>query len=191
MRMESFFAFKMGVFYFSDMTQVISEVEKMIFHLRGMKIMIDSDLAELYGIETRILIQAVKRNIERFPEDFMFECTLNELADLRSQIVIANRANYWNHKRRGSILVFTENGVAMLSSVLSSSTAIQINIGIMRAFTRMRNALPSNDRILKKIDSLEKGTSRIFEAVFERLNHLENGLPALRPGRRKIGLKKT
>lgn len=191
MRMERFFAFKMGVFYFSDMTQLISEVEKMIFHLRGLKIMIDSDLAGLYGIETRILIQAVKRNIERFPEDFMFECTFSELDDLRSQIVTANRARYWNHKRRGSIFVFTENGVAMLSSVLNSSTAVQINIGIMRAFTRMRNALPSNERILKKIDSLEHGTSRIFEAVFERLDHLENELPALRPGRRKIGLKKT
>lgn len=115
----------------------ITKIEAMIFTIRGQKVMLDSDLAELYGVELKSLLQAVRRNFERFPDDFAFECELNELEDLRSQFVTTNRSRHWNHMRRSLPFVFTESGVAMLSSVLNSPQAIQVNIAIIRVFERM------------------------------------------------------
>ncbi len=98
----------------------ITKIEVMIFIIRGQRVMLDSDLAELYGVELKALLQAVRRNQERFPTDFAFECTSSELEDLRSQFATTNRAIDWNHMRRSLPFVFTESGVAMLSSVLNS-----------------------------------------------------------------------
>jgi hypothetical protein len=151
----------------------MNEIEKIqyrIHEIRGQKVMLDFDLAALYGIETRVLNQAVKRNIERFPEDFMFQLTKGELDILRSQFVISNTADIqddtdWksqfvisNFSKMGTRKLpyaFTENGVAMLSSVLRSPLAIQMNIGIMRVFTEIRRmaaslALPDNNAELRQ-----------------------------------------
>lgn len=124
-----------------------------IYHIRGRNVMMDRDLAEMYGVETRVLNQAVKRNIKRFPEDFMFQLTEKELRDWKSQIVISNKEKMGLRK---SPFVFTEQGVAMLSSVLNSDTAIDVNIQIIRIFTRMREALSSNKDLLLKMVQLEK-----------------------------------
>ena len=117
-----------------------SNIQNKIYFIRGQRVMIDRDLSEIYGVETRILNQAVKRNIERFPEDFMFQLTELEFNEWKSQIVISNSENMGLRKKP---YVFTELGVAMLSSVLNSKTAIQINMGIMRAFVSIRQALTS------------------------------------------------
>src|SRR5512137_2992829 len=124
-----------------------------IYVIRGEKVMIDRDLAELYGVETRILNQYVKRNIQRFPEDFMFQMTHEEMENWKSQIVISNREKMGFRKPP---LVFTEQGVAMLSSVLKSDRAIQVNVRIIRIFTKLRNYLSTHKEILMKIDELEK-----------------------------------
>lgn len=122
------------------------QIHTKIYEIRGQKVMIDRDLAEVYGVETRVLNQAVKRNIERFPTDFMFQLTDIEFQNWRSQIVISNSTNMGlRHKP----YAFTELGVAMLSSVLNSKTAIQINMGIMRAFVAIRQHL-----ILKPADNI-------------------------------------
>lgn len=110
----------------SDELKLISQVENMVFEIRGQRVMMDSDLARLYGVETKVFNQAVKRSKERFPSDFMFQCNLSELADLRSQVVTANYAKDWNHMRRTPPLLFTELGVAMLSSVLNSKQSSNV-----------------------------------------------------------------
>jgi archaellum component FlaC len=123
----------------SDNLQLqLTDIQNKIFKIRGQSVMIDRDLAEIYGVETRVLNQAVKRNIERFPEDFMFQLTDIEFQEWKSQIVISNALNMSLRKKP---IVFTELGVAMLSSVLNSKTAIQINMGIMRAFVTIRQAI--------------------------------------------------
>ena len=124
-----------------------------IYVIRGKKVMIDRDLADLYGIETRTLNQAVRRNIKRFPEDFMFQMTAEELKDWKSQIVISNSEKMG---LRRPPLVFTEQGVAMLSSVLNSDIAIMVNIQIIRVYTKMREILETNKEILEKLNELEK-----------------------------------
>lgn len=120
-------------------------IENLIYVIRGQQVMLDSDLAELYGVETRVLNQAVKRNIERFPEDFMYQLTKEDAKNLKSQNVISslepqNANSNWGGTRKLPY-AFTENGIAMLSSVLRSKTAIEVNIRIMRAFTSMRSFL--------------------------------------------------
>ena len=124
-----------------------------IYLIRGKKVMLDRDLAELYGVETRMLNQAVRRNAKRFPEDFMFQLTTKDLADWKSQIVISNKERMGLRK---SPLAFTEQGVAMLSSVLNSETAIKVNIRIIRIFTRMRELLLTHKDILIKLEQAEK-----------------------------------
>lgn len=126
-------------------------IESLIHIIRGQQVMLDSDLARLYGVETRVLNQAVKRNTERFPEDFMFQLTKEEC--LKSQIVILNTARGQHLKYMP--YAFTENGVAMLSSVLRSKTAIEVNIRIMRAFTSMRSFLMSNAHMFKRLETIE------------------------------------
>jgi hypothetical protein len=119
----------------------IHQIQSKIYEIRGLRVMIDRDLAEIYGVETRVLNQAVKRNPERFPDDFMFQLTGDEFHYWKSQIVISNAKNMGIRKKP---FAFTELGVAMLSSVLNSKTAIQINMGIMRAFVVIRQAIALN-----------------------------------------------
>lgn len=152
--------------------------------------MLDSDLAKLYGVETKVLNQAVRRNITRFPEDFLVEPNLGELESLRSQIVTANALTVWNHKRRTLPMLFTENGVAMLSSVLNSERAIQVNIAIMRTFTKLRSFLSMEDSLKEEVGELKKNTGKLFKIVFERLDGIEEDItPKLPANRKKIGLK--
>jgi len=135
--------------------QVLPEekITNKIYVIRGKKVMIDRDLAELYGVETRVLNQAVRRNTKRFPEDFMFQMYPEEFTNWKSQIVISNKEKMGLRKPP---LVFTEQGVAMLSSVLNSDTAIMVNIQIIRVFTKMREMLETHKEILKKLDELER-----------------------------------
>lgn len=175
------------------MTEInLSKIEKMIYVVRGAKVMLDSDLAELYGIETKNLNKAVKRNLSRFPEDFIFKLDSSELASLRFQNGTAN----WDYKRRFNPYVFTENGVAMLSGILNSERAISVNISIMRTFTKIRSMIHNDEIIAKRIKELEKGTDQLFKVVFDRLDtfdheisKLKRELPILPPKRKKIGIK--
>jgi len=145
-------------------------IQNKIYEIRGCKVMLDRDLAEVYGVETRALNQAVKRNIERFPADFMFQLTENEFQDWKSQIVITNSINMGlRHKP----YVFTELGVAMLSSVLNSKTAIQINMGIMRAFVAVRQLVlnpPANE--VKEIQNEVRELKQYIEEVFTDYNDI-------------------
>jgi len=129
--------------------------------------MIDWDLAELYGVETKVLKQAVRRNIKRFPNDFMFDLTKDEFENLRSQIVTSS----WGGARYLP-MAFTEQGVAMLSSVLKSDRAIQVNIQIMRAFTQLRQMLSTHIDLKRKIESMEKKYDQQFQVVFEAIKQL-------------------
>jgi len=131
--------------------ELINTIETKIYELRGMKVMIDSDLAKLYEVETKVLNQAVKRNIQRFPSDFMFQLTKNELEILRSQIVTTKFT-----MTRTTPYVFTEHGISMLSSVLKSQLAIEVNIQIMRTFTKMREFALNYKDIASRIQEIEK-----------------------------------
>lgn len=166
----------------------LEQIQEMIYIIRAQKVMLDSDLAKLYGVETKRLNEQVRRNIDRFPEDFMFECNSNELDILRSQFATSNSASIWKHKRRSTPMMFTENGVAMLSTVLNSKQAIQINIAIMRIFTKLRSFHMLEKDIVNRVDQLESDTTEIFKVVFEKLNALDEQLPAYRKDRPKIGL---
>lgn len=144
-------------------------IENRIFLIRGKKVMFDRDLAELYGVETRALNQAVKRNGERFPEDFVFILTLSEAHSLRSQIVISNVGR---GGARYLPMVFTEQGIAMLSSVLKSPRAILVNIQIIRTFTKLREMIISNAELRKRLDELEKRYDERFQSVFRVMHRL-------------------
>jgi hypothetical protein len=159
----------------------------MIYVIRGQKVILDSDLAELYEVETRSLNQAVKRNIDRFPSDFMFQLSNQEFTDLRSQFVIFN-VTVKGRKYRP--FVFTEQGVAMLSSVLKSKRAVLVNISIMRTFVKIRTLLNSDETLSGRLRKIEKGTDVMFRVVFERLDKLESEAPILPKSRKRIGLKK-
>ena len=157
----------------------LEHIDRSILVLRGTKVLLDSHLAALYGVETRELLQAVKRNVDRFPDDFMFQLTSDEFQNLKSQSVIASS----NHGgRRTAPYVFTEQGVAMLSSVLRSPRAVQVNIEIMRAFVRLRQMLQSNDELAKKLSALERKYDAQFRAVFDAIRDLME--PASRTKRR-------
>jgi len=135
--------------------------------IRSVKVMLDKDLAELYGVETKVLKQAVRRNINRFPADFMFELTKDESKNLRSQFVTSS----WGGARYLP-MVFTEQGVAMLSSVLKSERAIHVNIQIMRTFTKLREALLDNKDFRTELEGLKQITEERFRIVFETLDQL-------------------
>ena len=156
-------------------------IENKIYLIRGQKIMLSPHLAELYQVETRVLIQAVKRNKERFPEDFMFQLTEGEFANLKSQIVISS----WGGVRRANPYAFTEQGVAMLSSILRSKRAVRVNIEIMRAFVKLRRILASHTLLARKLYNLEKKYDKQFAVVFEAIRQLME-LPPEEP-KRKIG----
>jgi hypothetical protein len=160
-------------------------IEQAILLLRGHKVMLDADLAALYEVETRVLVQAVKRNAERFPEDFMFQLTVEEteqLKRLRSQSVTSNSPGRGG--RRYAPYAFTEQGVAMLSSVLKSPRAIAVNIEIMRAFVKLRQTLASHKDLARKLAALEAKYDTQFKAVFEAIRQL---MTPPEPKRRPIG----
>jgi hypothetical protein len=144
----------------------IELIASKIYLIRGIKVMLDRDLAELYGAETRVLNQAVSRNIERFPEDFMLSLTREEILGI-SQIVISSEIKFSK-----SVRCFTEQGVAMLSSVLRSKRAVQVNIQIMRAFTQLRKMLSTHEDLKRKIESMEKKYDEQFQIVFEAIKQL-------------------
>ena len=140
-----------------------------VFIVRGTKAMIDSDLAALYEVETKILNQAVKRNIERFPEDFMFQLSKEEYGILKSQNVTSS----WGG-RRTLPYAFSEQGVAMLSSVLNSKRAIQVNVEIMRTFVRLRRILSSHAELSERLEQLEMKYDKQFASVFDAIRQLMN-----------------
>jgi len=146
-------------------------IEQSIFLIRGHRVMLSPHLAELYGVEPKVLIQAFKRNIERFPRDFAFPLTNKEFTNLKSQFVTSS----WGGLRRANPYAFTEQGVAMLSSVLRSKRAIQVNIAIMRAFVKIREFLFSNKELALKLTQLEMRMDKHDEeicAIFEAINQL-------------------
>ena len=156
-----------------------------IYLVRGKKVILDSDLAELYGVETKYLKRQVKRNIDRFPEDFMFELTREEVENLRCQFGTSS----WGGMRHLSF-VFTEQGVAMLSSVLNSKAAIQVNIQVIRVFTKMREILLTNKDILLQLEKIERkvaGHDDDIKLVFKYLKELLN--PPQKP-RQRIGYRR-
>ena len=155
-------------------------VQKIIF-LRGEKVLLDRDLAELYGVQTKALKQAVRRNIKRFPRDFMFELTEEEFKNWRSHFVTSKSDKIGLRHRP---MAFTEQGVAMLSSVLNSERAIDVNIEIMRAFVRLRQMIVSNASLARKLDDLEKKYDAQFKVVFDAIRQLV--APPDKP-RKKIG----
>jgi ORF6N domain len=156
------------------------QVERRIFLIRGQNVMLDFDLAQLYGVETRALKQAVRRNLDRFPADFMFELTVAEIKNLVSQTVIPTRGKLGG----ATPMAFTEQGVAMLSSVLRSSRAVQVNIAIMRTFVRLREMLLSNAELARKLAALENKYDAQFKVVFDAIRELM--LPPA-PPKRQIG----
>jgi len=147
-------------------------VKQKIFMIRGHKVMLDRDLAELYGVPTKVLNQAVKRNLSRFPQDFMFQLSTEEMKNWKSQIVTSNREKMGIRKKP---YVFTEQGVAMLSSVLNSERAIQVNITIMRTFVKLRQIISANKELASKLDELEMKIEKHDEdiqAIFEAIRQL-------------------
>lgn len=180
------------------------KIEGFILLVRGEKVMLDTDLATLYGVETRVLIQAVKRNAERFPPDFMFQLTKEEVDLLRSQFVTSKSDSRLNQGeseilrsqfviskigeqrggRRFLPYAFTEQGVAMLSSVLNSPRAIAVNIAIMRTFIRLRRMLASHADLARKLEALEKKYDAQFKVVFDAIRQL---MATPEPKRRRIG----
>ncbi len=144
-------------------------IERAILLIRGEKAMLDRDLAALYGVSTKVLLQSVRRNAERFPADFMFQLTDEEVEILRSQFVTSSSGH---GGRRYIPYAFTEQGVAMLSSVLRSKRAVEVNIAIMRAFVRLRQILASHADLARKLDELEKKYDKQFAIVFEAIRQL-------------------
>lgn len=147
----------------------IERIEKRILLLRGQKVMLSTDLADLYEVAPKVLIQAVKRNSKRFPGDFMFQLDLQEVRSLRSQIVTSNKGR---GGQRYPPYAFTEQGVAMLSSVLNSERAIQVNIEIMRAFVKLREMLASHKDLALKLAEMEKKYDSQFKVVFDAIREL-------------------
>lgn len=158
-------------------------IERNICSVRGHSVMLDADLAILYGVQTRALLQAVKRNAARFPPDFMFQLGTTEARSLRSQFVISNGRG----GRRYRPYAFTEQGVAMLSSVLKSPRAIDVNIAIMRTFVRLRGLLSTHKDLAARLDLLERRSNGRFKAVFEAIRRLM--APARVSAARQIGFR--
>ena len=161
-------------------------IDQRILLVRGQKVMLDADLAGLYGVSTKVLNQAVRRNASRFPRDFMFQLTPQETREiLRSQIVTSSARH---GGRRFSPYAFTEQGIAMLSSVLRSERAIQVNIAIMRAFVRLRRLLASNETFARRLDDLEKGHRGLAKVVVDLITTISDSPATPRP-RERIGFR--
>jgi hypothetical protein len=148
----------------------MERITQAILLFRGHKVMLDTDLADLYGVQIKVFNQAVKRNIERFPADFMFQLTIDETARLRSQTVTLKTGR--GRHRKYLPYAFTEQGVAMLSSVLRSDRAINVNIEIVRAFVRLRQMLASHAELARKLAALEKKYDAQFKVVFDAIREL-------------------
>ena len=164
----------------------LAQVENLIHVIRGQKVMLDGDLAVLYDVAVKALNQAVKRNRERFPEDFCFQLTKeesDELERLRSQVVTLKRGEH----RKYQPFAFTEQGVARLSSVLRSPRAVQVNLEIMRAFVRLRRMLASNAELARRLNELEKEYDAQLKVVFEAIRQLTAETEATPAARREIG----
>lgn len=162
------------------MSQMTAQVEPRIYLIRGERVMLDFDLAELYGVETRALKQAVRRNKDRFPHDFVFTLSRAETDALVSQAVIPSRSKFGG----AAPYAFSEQGVAMLSTVLRSKRAVQVNIAIMRAFVRLREMVLSNADMARKLAALEKKYDAQFKIVFDAIREL---MQAPHPPARRIG----
>ena len=163
----------------------IERIERAIYLIRGEKVMLDRDLAALYSVTTKVLNQAVKRNLDRFPDDFMIRLTTVEVGKLdRSQIVTGSQKH---RDPRFPPYAFTEHGILMLSSVLNSERAIQVNIEIMRTFARLRRMLASNEGLSKRLDQLEKKYDRQFKVVFDAIRLL---ISTPNPARKEIGFRR-
>ncbi len=147
-----------------------NEIKNLIYHIRGKAVMLDSDLATLYHVPTGRLNESVKRNIKRFPEDFMFQLTKDEFKNLKSQIAISSATSHGG--RRKLPFVFTEQGVAMLSGVLNSDVAIEVNINIMRAFVKIRRLGMTIVDMKRKIDNMERKYDHQFKIVFDAIRQL-------------------
>jgi hypothetical protein len=161
----------------------LERIERAILLIRGEKVMLDSDLADLYGVETKVLNQAVKRNSNRFPSDFMFRLTLQEVAELnRSQFVTGSQKH---RDPRFPPYAFTEHGALMLANVLNSERAAQTSVQVVRAFVRLRQMLASNAGLARKLDALEKKYDRQFKVVFDTIRRLMAPPPETRD--REIG----
>ena len=166
----------------------VEQVGRHIYTVRGQSVLLSTHLAELYGVEPKVLVQAVKRNMERFPQDFMFQLNAEEFSNLKSQFVTSS----WGGLRRATPYAFTDQGVAMLSSVLRSERAVQVNIAIMRAFVGLRGALTRDGDLARHILSLEQKYDEQFAVVFEAIRLLIEAPPA--PERRmgfRAGEKET
>ena len=151
----------------SAMAPKPENMAKFVFLIRGEKVLLDADLADLYGVATKVLNQAVKRNLDRFPEDFMFQLTPEEWGNMRSQIVTTSR-----RKLSAVPYAFTEQGVAMLSSVLRSQRAVEVNIAIMRTFVQLRRLMDSNRDLRLRIESMETRYDEQFSQVFDAIKQL-------------------
>lgn len=162
----------------------VERITQSIFMLRGQRMLLDADLAALYGVATKVLLQAVKRNLERFPQDFMLRLTAEEWAALRSQFVTSNDGR---GGRRYAPHAFTEQGVAMLSSVLNSPRAIAVNIEIMRAFVRMRELFDSSKELGQKLAELERKVGSHDQAIVGILQAIRELMRAPEPKKRPIG----
>jgi len=160
----------------------IELIEKKILVIRGEKVMLDADLAELYGVETKMLMRAIKRNIDRFPADFMIQLDKEEFENLRFHF---GTSSQWGG-RRYLPYVFTEQGVAMLSSVLNSERAVKVNIEIMRAFVKLREMIASHKGLAKRLDELEKKYDAQFKIVFDAIRQL---MITPEPREKKIGFR--
>jgi hypothetical protein len=158
-------------------------IERRIFLIRGHKVMLDSDLADLYDVETANLNKAVKRNLERFPGDFMFQLSTDEAAALSFQLGMSKPSG--SGGRRYLPYVFTEQGVAMLSSVLKSARAVEVNIAIMRVFVKIRTLLASHTDLLRRLDEMEEKYDERFRVVFEAIRELMTPEPV--PPKNRIG----
>jgi hypothetical protein len=161
----------------------VQAIQEKIYLIRGNKVMLSHDLASLYGVEPRALIQAVKRNLERFPDDFMFQLSADEFQLLRSQIVILEVGRGRHPKHRP--YAFTEQGVAMLSAVLRSDRAIHVSIAIMRVFVKLRRMVLNNELLGRRIDELERRYDSQFQSVFHAIRQLI--APDTVPPKRRIG----
>jgi hypothetical protein len=163
----------------------VAIIEQKIYFIHHQKVMLDRDLAELYGVETRILNQAVKRNIKRFSEDFMFRLSKEEMEFWKSQIVITSKEKKGLRRRH---YAFTQEGIAMLSGVLNSGRAIQVNIEIMRTFIKLRQMLSSNAQLVRRLKALEKKYDEqfrtVFKAIYKLMEHSE------KKNKRKIWFKR-
>jgi hypothetical protein len=159
-------------------------IENKILLIRNKKVILDRDLAVLYGVETRALNQAVRRNKERFPEDFMFQLTKEEMENWKSQFVTSNREKMGLRKKP---MVFTEPGVAMLSSVLNSKRAIQVNIQIIRTFIKLREILSTHTELKRKIETMEGKYDKQFKVIFQAIKQM---LELPEKPKSKIGFRK-